>query len=79
MEENTVTKRKTRKGEIEMIPEERMYIKEISEYVGVGANTIQRLSWRRKKNFPAGKLGKELVSYRHLLDKWIEERLNGRN
>ncbi len=62
-----------------MNPSDRMYIEETSKYVGVGANTIQRIPWRRKNKFPMGKIGKELVSYRPMLDKWIEERINGGN
>ena len=62
-----------------MTPSDRMYIEEVSEYIGIGVNTLQRKEWRQKNKFPLGKIGKELVSYRHMVDKWIEERLNGRN
>lgn len=60
-----------------MSPQDRMNIKEISEYIGVSKNRIQSKPWREKTGIPVGKLGKELISYRPLLDKWIERKLNG--
>jgi len=56
---------------------DRMTIEEVSDYVGIGVNTLQRRSWRKEKGFPLEKIGKELVSFRPILDKWIEKRLNG--
>jgi hypothetical protein len=60
-----------------MTTQDRMNIKEIAEYIGVSKFRIRSKSWREKTGIPVGKLGKELVSYRPILDKWIERRLNG--
>jgi hypothetical protein len=54
-----------------------MTIKEVSEYVGIGVNTLQRKEWRERNGFPLGKIGKCLVTFRPMLDKWIEKKLNG--
>ena len=62
-----------------MSPQDRMTITEVSEYVHIGVNTLQRKPWRKKNKFPLGKIGRDLVSYKPLLDKWIENRLNGEN
>ena len=62
-----------------MSPQDRMMIKEVSEYVGIGVNTLQRREWRERNRFPLGKIGKHLVSFRPMIDKWIEEKLNGGN
>ena len=60
-----------------MSPQDRMTIKEVSEYVGIGVNTLQRKEWRERNGFPLGKIGKCLVTFRPMLDKWIEKKLNG--
>lgn len=62
-----------------MDPKDRMYIEEVSKYLDIGVNTLQRKEWRHRNKFPLGKIGKELVSYRPMIDKWIEERLNGKH
>jgi hypothetical protein len=62
-----------------MTKADRMTIKEVSEYVHIGVHTLQRKPWRKKNKFPLGKIGRYLVSYKPLLDKWIENRLNGKN
>ena len=54
-----------------------MTVKEIAEYLGVSVNRIQSRVWREKTGVPVDKIGKELVSYRPLLDKYVEKRLNG--
>lgn len=60
-----------------MIAKDRMTINEVSEYVDISVYTLRRKSWRKERKFPLEKIGKELVSYRPILDKWIEKRLNG--
>jgi hypothetical protein len=60
-----------------MTKEGRMNLTEVSEYIGVSKNRIQSRLWREKTGIPVGKLGKELVSFRQLLDEWIKKRLNG--
>jgi len=54
-----------------------MSIKEVSDYVGIGINTLQRRSSREKLGIPLIKIGRNLISFRPLMDKWIEKKLNG--
>ena len=60
-----------------MSPQDRMSIKEVSDYVGIGVNTLQRRSAREKLGIPLVKVGRNLISFRPLMDKWIEKKLNG--
>ena len=55
-----------------MTPADRMSIKEVSDYIGIGVNTLDRKSWRAKTGIPLIKMGRNLISYRPMLDKWIE-------
>lgn len=60
-----------------MSPQDRMSIKEVSEMTGIGVNTLQRKSVRERLGIPLMKIGRNLISYRPLMDKWIEKKLNG--
>ena len=62
-----------------MSPSDRMSVKEVSEYIDIGVNTLQRKAWRKKMGIPLNRIGKDLITYRPLLLKWIEERLNGKD
>lgn len=60
-----------------MSPQDRMSIKDISDYVGIGINNLQRKSVRERLGIPIVKIGRNLISFRPLMDKWIEKKLNG--
>ena len=52
---------------------DRMTIKEISQILGVGINTIQRKSWRRRTGCPIKKIGRNLVAFRKQFTEWLEK------
>jgi len=56
-----------------------MTIKEMSELTGIGVNTIQRKSWRKNNSFPADRVGRQILGYRPLVEKWMIDETNGNN
>lgn len=57
-----------------MSPQDRISIEEVSRIIGVTVNTLQRKPWREKTGIPLMKIGRDLISFHPLLDKWIENK-----
>ena len=62
-----------------MSPQDKMTVEEMAELIGVCSTTIQKKSWRENNNFPANRIGKHIVGYRPLIEKWLIDKTNGRN
>jgi len=59
--------------------QDKMNIEEMAEVTNVSSKTIQKRSWRKKNQFPADRIGKSIVGYRPMVEKWLIDRTNGRN
>ena len=57
-----------------MSPQDRLTITEVSNLIGVSINTLQRKAWRKKAGIPLIKIGRNLISFRSLIEKWIEDK-----
>ena len=61
-------------GVAKMNPSNRMTVEDVSKLIGINVNTLQRKSWRKKMGIPLLRMGRYLISFRPILEKWIEEK-----
>ena len=52
----------------------RMPIEEVARLIGVTVNTLQRKTWRKKMGIPVIRIGRYLISFRPIMDKWITDK-----
>ena len=55
-----------------MSSQDRMTINEISQILNISINTLQRKTWRKRTGCPLIKMGRCLISFRPMLNDWLE-------